>query len=50
MPVRKLKEFLDSQNVKYVTLNHSAAYTAQEIAASAHVRGKDLGKRVLLYL
>ena len=50
MPVKKLKEFLDSQSVKYVTLNHSAAYTAQEIAASAHVRGKDLAKTVMVTL
>jgi Ala-tRNA(Pro) deacylase len=50
MPVRKLKEFLDSQKVKYVTLNHSAAYTAQEIAASAHVRGKELAKTVMVTL
>lgn len=48
MPVKKLKEFLDSQSVKYVTLNHSAAYTAQEIAASAHVRGKELAKTVIV--
>ena len=44
MPVRKLKEFLDNQNIKYVTISHSAAYTAQEIAASAHIPGKDLTK------
>ena len=50
MPVTKLKEFLDSQKVKYVTLNHSAAYTAQEIAASAHVRGKELAKTVMVTL
>ena len=50
MPVKKLKEFLDSQKVKYVTLNHSAAYTAQEIAASAHVRGKEMVKTVMVTL
>jgi Ala-tRNA(Pro) deacylase len=50
MPVRRLKEFLDIQKVKYVTLNHSAAYTAQEIAASAHVRGKNLAKTVMVTL
>jgi len=50
MPVRKLKEFLDSQKVKYVMLNHSAAYTAQEIAASAHVRGKEMAKTVMVTL
>ena len=50
MPVKKLKEFLDSQQVKYVAINHSPAYTAQEIAASAHVRGKELAKTVMVTL
>ncbi len=48
MPVKKLKEFLDSNQVKYVTISHSAAYTAQEIAASAHVPGKELAKTVMV--
>ena len=50
MPVRKLREFLDGQRVKYVAINHSPAYTAQEIAASAHVRGKELAKTVMVTL
>ncbi len=50
MPVRKLKEFLDAQQVKYVTINHSPAYTAQEVAASAHVRGKEMAKTVMVTL
>lgn len=50
MPANKLKEFLDSQQVKYVTISHSAAYTAQEVAASAHVRGKDMAKTVMVTL
>lgn len=48
MPVRKLKEYLDSHNVKYVTVKHSLAYTAQEIAESAHVSGKELAKTVVI--
>ena len=32
MPVRKMKECLDDNNIKYVTFQHSPAYTAQEIA------------------
>jgi Ala-tRNA(Pro) deacylase len=48
MPVKKLKEFLDSQNVKYVSIVHSRAYTAQEIAASAHIPGKELAKTVMV--
>lgn len=50
MPVRKLREFLDSKHVKYVSINHSPAFTAQEIAASAHVRGKELAKTVMVTL
>ncbi len=48
MPARKLKEFLDSQNVRYMTISHSPAYTAQEIAASAHIPGKELAKTVMV--
>jgi Ala-tRNA(Pro) deacylase len=47
MPAAKLKEFLDAQGVKYVTIRHSVAYTAQEVAASAHVRGKEMAKTVV---
>jgi len=48
MPVKMLKEFLDSNNVKYLSIKHSLAYTAQEIAASAHIKGKELAKTVLV--
>ncbi len=50
MPVRKMKEFLDRENVKYVTITHSPAYTAQEVAQSAHIKGKDLAKVVIVEL
>ncbi len=50
MPVRKMKEFLDRENVKYVTVTHSPAYTAQEVAQSAHIKGKDLAKTVIVQL
>lgn len=48
MPAKKLKEFLDSNKIKYVSIVHSSAYTAQEIAASAHIPGKELAKTVIL--
>ena len=48
MPVRQMKEFLDKHGIKYVTISHSTAYTAQEIAASAHIRGKELAKTVIV--
>ena len=48
MPVKKLKEFLDANGVKYVSISHSLAYTAQEIAALTHIKGKDLAKTVMV--
>lgn len=48
MPVKKLKEFLDSNHAKYVTITHSPAYTAQEIAACAHIPGKVMAKTVMV--
>ncbi|MCU7940660.1 MAG: YbaK/EbsC family protein [gamma proteobacterium symbiont of Bathyaustriella thionipta] len=48
MTCKTLKEFLDDQDVKYVSINHSRAYTAQEIAESAHVSGNDFAKVVML--
>ncbi|HEV3512479.1 MAG TPA: YbaK/EbsC family protein [Candidatus Sulfotelmatobacter sp.] len=48
MPLSKLREYLDSHNVKYLVLSHSLAYTAQGVAALAHVSGKKLAKTVIV--
>ena len=48
MPVKKLKDFLDSNQIKYRSIRHSPAYTAQEIAASAHISGKMIAKTVMI--
>lgn len=48
MPVKKLKAYLDDNGVRYVTIIHSPAYTAQEIAASAHIPGQELAKTVMV--
>lgn len=48
MPVKKLKEFLDQHHIKYVTMTHSPAFTSQEIAAAAHISGKQLAKTVIV--
>lgn len=50
MPVRQLKEFLDRNDIKYVSISHSPAFTAQEIAANAHVPGQELAKTVVVKL
>ena len=48
MPSQKLKAFLDSHDVKYVSINHSLAFTGLEIAKSAHVPTKILAKTVIV--
>ena len=48
MPLTKLREFLDSHNVKYLVVSHSVAYTAQGIAALVHLSGKKLAKTVIV--
>jgi len=50
MPTKKLMEFLDREKVKYVTIRHSTAYTMSEIAALAHVPGKQVAKTVIVKL
>ena len=50
MTTATVKKFLDSHQVKYVTLQHSPAYTAQEVAESAHVPGKNMAKTVIVKL
>ena len=50
MPAKKLKEYLDKEKIKYVSIMHSTAYTAQEVAASAHITGKELAKTIIVEL
>jgi len=48
MATRKLKELLDNENIPYEVIRHSPAYTAHEIAQSAHVPGKILAKTIIV--
>jgi len=48
MPVNRLKKFLDDNNIKYISIFHSHAYTAQEVAESAHIPGRELAKTVMV--
>jgi len=48
MACGKLKEYLDDNNVPYVTITHSQAFTAQQVAASAHIKGKEMAKTVII--
>ncbi len=48
MPAKKLKAVLDEYKVRYITIRHSSAYTAQEIASKAHISGKELAKTIII--
>lgn len=50
MPAQKLRTFLDENRVKYISIQHSPSYTAQEIAASAHIPGREMAKTVMVKL
>ncbi|MHB1949516.1 MAG: aminoacyl-tRNA deacylase [Gammaproteobacteria bacterium] len=48
MPNLALKQFLENHHIKYTSINHSPGFTAQEVAAAAHVSGKQLAKIVVI--
>jgi Ala-tRNA(Pro) deacylase len=48
MAATKLKAFLDSRGIRYVSIKHSMAFTAAEVAESAHVKGRDFAKTVIV--
>ena len=49
MPIlTKLREFLEANKVAYSVHSHPTAYTAQEIAALQHVKGRQLAKVVIV--
>jgi len=50
MPLNNLTSYLDKNNVKYLIIKHSPAYTAQETAESANIPGKELAKTVILII
>ena len=50
MLAKSLKSYLDERKVKYITMTHSPAYTAQEIAHLAHIPGNGLAKTVMVVI
>ncbi len=50
MPLNKVRAFLDQNQIKYVVISHSKAYTAQGIAAVTHIPGQELAKTVIVKL
>ena len=48
MPAQKLKQMLDKHNIKYISINHSPAYTARETAASTFVPRREFAKTIIV--
>ena len=46
--LKRLKEYLEKNQVSFEVGYHQRVYTAQEIAASEHVRGRELAKVVMV--
>lgn len=44
----RLKKFLDDNHVRYRVINHTPAFTSQEIAEQSHISGKELAKTVIV--
>ena len=48
MPAQRLKDLLNRNDVPYITITHSPAYTAQGIANLAHIPGGEMAKTVVI--
>jgi Ala-tRNA(Pro) deacylase len=48
MPAQKLKHLLDQHKIKYISINHSPAYTARETAASTFVPRREFAKTIIV--
>lgn len=50
MLANSLRDYLDSHHVPYTIISHRPSYTAQEIAATTHISGKNIAKTVMIKL
>jgi Ala-tRNA(Pro) deacylase len=48
MPLQKLIDYLEENQVRFTRIIHSTAYTAQVIAHRAHISGNMLAKTIIL--
>lgn len=46
--IKKLKSLLEEKRISYEVLKHEEVFTAQEIAATTHTRGKEMAKVIIL--
>lgn len=48
MASNRLTQYLDEHGIKYVSTRHSPAFTAAEVAMSAHVSSRSFAKTVII--
>lgn len=48
MAVSRLTHYLDEHGIKYVSVRHSPAFTAAEVAVSAHVPARSFAKTIVI--
>lgn len=48
MPAQKLKQMLDRHKIKYISINHSPAFTARETASSTFVPRREFAKTIIV--
>lgn len=48
MPSTRLKAYLDENDIKYLSILHSMAFTATDIAHSAHIPSRNIAKTVII--
>jgi len=48
MPASQLTEFLETNHIHYSVISHLTAFTAQGIAAVAHISGREMAKTVIV--
>jgi Ala-tRNA(Pro) deacylase len=47
MPLLRILKHLDAEGISYNVISHPPAFSAQKIAAAAHVRGREMAKIVM---
>lgn len=48
MPSKMLKDYLDNNDIKYVSIMHSLAFTSVEVAKNSHIPSKEMAKTVII--
>ena len=48
MSAERLEHYLTSHGIDYLVVDHDEAFTASEVAQTAHVRGREMAKTVIV--